>query len=59
MDFTRSNIPPAASAFIPYPVVAFYFILRTLLLTWGFGRVNRHLPSNQVARIRLRPRLIR
>ncbi len=49
--------------FIPYPIVAFYFILLTLLLTWGFGRVNarlnRHLPSNQVSRIRLRPQLIR
>jgi polar amino acid transport system permease protein len=49
--------------FIPYPIVAFYFIILTLLLTWGFGwanrRLNRHLPSNQVARIRLRPQLIR
>jgi polar amino acid transport system permease protein len=49
--------------FIPYPIVAFYFILLTLLLTWVFGwanrRLNRHLPSNQVARIRLRPQLIR
>jgi polar amino acid transport system permease protein len=49
--------------FIPYPIVAFYFIMLTLLLTWGFGLVNRylnrHLPSNQVARIRLRPQLIR
>jgi polar amino acid transport system permease protein len=49
--------------FIPYPIVAFYFIVLTLLLTWLFGwanrRLNRHLPSNQVARIRLRPQLIR
>lgn len=49
--------------FIPYPIVAFYFILLTLLLIWGMGRLNRrlnrHLPSNQRARIRLRPRLIR
>jgi polar amino acid transport system permease protein len=49
--------------FIPYPIVAFYFIVLTLLLTWVFGwanrRLNRHLPSNQVARIRLRPQLIR
>ncbi|MCB6178871.1 ABC transporter permease subunit [Rhodobacter sp. Har01] len=49
--------------FIPYPIVGFYFILLTLALTWGFGRVNRHLnrhlPSNLKAKIRLRPALIR
>ena len=49
--------------FIPYPIVAFYFILLTLLLTWLFNSVNRHLnrhlPSNQRGRIRLRPQLIR
>jgi polar amino acid transport system permease protein len=35
----------------------------TLLLTFVFGlvnrRLNRHLPSNQKSRIRLRPTLIR
>lgn len=49
--------------FIPYPIIAFYFILLTLFVTWTFGRVNRylnrHLPGNQRARIRLRPNLIR
>jgi polar amino acid transport system permease protein len=49
--------------FIPYPIVAAYFIVLTLLLTWAFGRVNarlnRHLPSNIRSRIRLRPQLIR
>ena len=49
--------------FIPYPIVAFYFICLTLVLTWVFGRanrlLNRHLPSNQATRIRLRPQLIR
>ena len=49
--------------FIPYPIVAVYFILLTLLLIWAFGRVNtrlnRHLPSNIRSRIRLRPQLIR
>ncbi|OYU18571.1 MAG: amino acid ABC transporter permease [Rhodobacteraceae bacterium PARR1] len=49
--------------FIPYPIVGFYFICLTLLLTWGFSlvnrRLNRHLPSNQRERIRLRPQLIR
>ena len=49
--------------FIPYPIVAFYFILLTLAVTGLYGlanrRLNRHLPSNQKARIRLRPNLIR
>lgn len=49
--------------FIPYPIVGFYFILLTLVVTWGFGwvnrRLNRHLPSNQRVRNRLRMTLIR
>ena len=49
--------------FIPYPIVGFYFVLITLALIWGFGlvnrRLNRHLPSNRRAKIRLRPALIR
>jgi polar amino acid transport system permease protein len=49
--------------FIPYPIVGFYFICLTLLLIWAFGavnrRLNRHLPSNQRAKMRLRPQLIR
>ena len=49
--------------FIPYPIVGFYFILLTLLVTLLFGAINRHLnrylPTNQKSRIRLRPQLIR
>lgn len=49
--------------FIPYPIVAFYFICLTLILIWVFGLanrfLNRHLPSNQRSRIRLRPQVIR
>jgi polar amino acid transport system permease protein len=49
--------------FIPYPIVGFYFIVLTLIVTLLFGMVNRylnrHLPSNQRSRIRLRPQLIR
>jgi polar amino acid transport system permease protein len=49
--------------FVPYPIVAFYFICLTLLLTLAFTLVNRHLnrylPSNQKSRIRLRPQVIR
>lgn len=49
--------------FVPYPIVAVYFILLTLLLIWLFGivnrRLNRHLPANTQVRLRIRPQLIR
>jgi len=49
--------------FIPYPIVGFYFILLTLAITLLFNAINRflnrHLPSNQKSRIRLRPQVIR
>jgi polar amino acid transport system permease protein len=49
--------------FIPYPIVAFYFILLTLTVVLLFGRINKHLNrfllQNQKSRIRLRPQLIR
>jgi polar amino acid transport system permease protein len=49
--------------FIPYPIVACYFIALTLIVIGLFAlvnrRLNRHLPSNVKSRIRLRPQLIR
>jgi polar amino acid transport system permease protein len=49
--------------FVPYPIVALYFICLTLLLVWSFGlvnrRLNRHLPEEARRRIRLRPQFIR
>ena len=49
--------------FVPYPIVGFYFILTTLAIIGIFGlvnrRLNRHLPSNQKARMRLRLNFIR
>ena len=37
--------------FIPYPILAGYFILVTLIIVWVFGRVNkrlnRHLPKTE------------
>jgi polar amino acid transport system permease protein len=49
--------------FVPYPIVGFYFVLLTLMVTFLYGRINkrlnRHLPSNQRSRIRLRPQIIR
>lgn len=49
--------------FVPYPIVAGYFIALTLLLIGVFGlvnrRLNRHLPQTQRKRIRFRPQLVR
>jgi polar amino acid transport system permease protein len=49
--------------FVPYPIVAFYFICLTMTVIFCFGLVNtwlnRHLPQNMRARIRLRPQIIR
>ncbi|GAB4387190.1 ABC transporter permease [Albidovulum sp.] len=49
--------------FIPYPILAGYFILLTLAVIGFFGlvnqRLNRHLPQEARRRIRLRPQAIR
>ena len=49
--------------FVPYPIVAFYFILLTLGVIAIFALVNRHLnrhiPQEARRRIRYRPQLIR
>lgn len=49
--------------FVPYPIVGLYFVLLTLVVTFLYGqvnkRLNRHLPSNERSRIRLRPQIIR
>ena len=49
--------------FVPYPILAFYFILLTLFVVWVFGlvnkRLNRHLPQERRSRVRYRPNLLR
>ncbi|MEM1072924.1 MAG: ABC transporter permease subunit [Pseudomonadota bacterium] len=49
--------------FIPYPILAGYFILLTLVIVGLFGlvntKLNQHLPQEQKRKIRLRPNLIR
>jgi polar amino acid transport system permease protein len=49
--------------FVPYPILAFYFIILTLLIVGIFGvinaRLNRHLPQEMRRRMRFRPNLIR
>ncbi len=49
--------------FIPYPIVAAYFVVLTLVIITIFGainrRLNRHLPQDQRRRLRLRPTLLR
>ncbi|MEO9823756.1 MAG: ABC transporter permease subunit [Paracoccaceae bacterium] len=49
--------------FIPYPIVAFYFVLLTLIVISIFGlvnkRLNRHLPQEEHRKLKVRPNLIR
>ncbi|WP_439137216.1 ABC transporter permease [Roseicyclus sp.] len=49
--------------FIPYPIVALYFVALTLVIIAVFAlinaRLNRHLPNTQRTRLRIRPQLIR
>ncbi len=49
--------------FIPYPIVAGYFIILTLLIITLFNavnrRLNRHLPQDARRRLRIRPQVIR
>ena len=49
--------------FVPYPILAGYFILLTLAVIGVFGlvnrRLNRHLPQDARRKLRIRPNLIR
>ncbi len=49
--------------FVPYPILAGYFILVTLVIITAFGlanrRLNRHLPQDARRRIKLRMNLMR
>ena len=49
--------------FIPYPIVAVYFIILTLTVIGVFGlvnrRLNRHLPQERRPKIKIKPQVIR
>ncbi len=49
--------------FIPYPILAMFFIILTLIVIAIFGvinkRLNRHLPQSSRPKMKLRPNLIR
>ncbi|MFP3382619.1 MULTISPECIES: ABC transporter permease [Tritonibacter] len=49
--------------FVPYPILAFYFILLTLVIIAVFGaintRLNRHLPQERRTKVRFKPQMIR
>ena len=49
--------------FVPYPILAGYFILLTLGIIGLMGlfnrRLNRHLPAERRARLKVRPQIIR
>ncbi len=49
--------------FVPYPILAGYFILLTLCVIGIYGlvnkRLNRHMPALERSRLKIRPNLIR
>ena len=49
--------------FVPYPILAAYFILVTLVIVGLFGlvnrRLNRHMPSDRRQKLKIRPNLTR
>jgi polar amino acid transport system permease protein len=49
--------------FVPYPILAGYFILMTLTVIGLFGlinaRLNRHLPSDRRIKLKIKPQIIR
>ncbi|WP_400087251.1 ABC transporter permease [Yoonia sp. R78084] len=49
--------------FVPYPILAGYFIILTLIVIGLFGlvnsRLNRHLPQDARRKIKVRPQIIR
>lgn len=49
--------------FVPYPILAGYFIILTLIVISLYGlinkRLNRHLPQEKRRKIRFRPQIIR
>lgn len=49
--------------FVPYPILAFYFILVSLGIILAYGRIyrhlNRHLPQDKRPRLRARPQMVR
>ena len=57
--YAKYSVDKTFNPFISYPIVAFYFIMVTLMVIWGFGRINRylnrHLPDNRRPKLRMRP----
>ncbi|WP_457648470.1 ABC transporter permease [Profundibacter sp.] len=49
--------------FIPYPILAMYFIMLTMTVIFFYGMVNkhlnRHLPQEKRRKLRIRPQVIR
>jgi len=49
--------------FVPYPILAMYFIILSLAVISFFGlvnrRLNRHLPNDRRSRLKIRPQVIR
>ncbi len=49
--------------FVPYPILAMYFIMMTMTVIFFYGlvnkRLNRHLPQEKRRKLRIRPQMIR
>ncbi|HHI69628.1 MAG TPA: ABC transporter permease subunit, partial [Rhodobacteraceae bacterium] len=49
--------------FVPYPILAMYFIMMTMTVIFLYGLVNkhlnRHLPQEMRRKLRIRPQVIR
>jgi polar amino acid transport system permease protein len=49
--------------FVPYPILAMYFIILTMVVIYLFGTanrvLNRHLPQDQRSRVKYRPQVLR
>ncbi|WP_122076446.1 ABC transporter permease [Pseudophaeobacter sp. EL27] len=49
--------------FVPYPILAFYFVLLTLIVIFLFGlintRLNRHMPQSLRSKVKYKPNLMR
>jgi len=49
--------------FVPYPILAMYFIMMTMTVIFFYGmvnkRLNRHLPQEKRRKLRIRPQVIR
>lgn len=61
--YARYFVEQTFNPFVAYPIVAFYFVLLTLVIILIMGvlgrRLNRHLPQEKRAKFRFKPQYLR